>query len=85
MLINFFGFIASITSFIGLLPQIYKIYKTKSAQDISMLMAVNYLICSVAWIIYGILTKSEFVTYSNIIGLISSVILVMQKRKYDNI
>lgn len=80
---NIFGFIALITSFIGLAPQIYKTFKTKSARDISFLMLYNYLICSVSWIIYGYQTNSEFVIYSNIVGSITSIISIMQKKHYD--
>jgi len=82
-IINVSGLIASITSVIGLTPQIYKTYKTKSAQDLSSLMLWNYFICSLAWIIYGNYTDSSFVTISNIIGLVSCVISIMQKKYYD--
>ncbi len=82
-IINISGLIASITSIIGLMPQIYKVHQTKSAQDLSSLMLWNYFICSLAWIVYGIYTDSNFVTFSNIIGLICSVISIIQKRYYD--
>ncbi len=77
------GLVATITSFIGLTPQVYKTYHTKSARDVSMLMLCNYLICSAAWIIYGVYTSSGFVVYSNIVGFIISVISILQKRYYD--
>ena len=48
------GFVGSICSAIALTPQIYKVYQTKSAKDISLLMLLNYLICSVSWMIYGL-------------------------------
>lgn len=82
-LVNVFGSIALITSFIGLVPQIYKTFKTKSARDISFLMLYNYLICSFSWIIYGLYTDSGFVIYSNVVGLITSIISIIQKRYYD--
>ncbi len=80
--VDLFGIIASITSFIGLTPQIYKTYKIKSAHDISILMLWNYLVCSIAWIGYGTYTSSSFVVYSNIVGVISSLISLFQKRYY---
>ncbi len=80
---EFFGFIALITSLIGLLPQIYKAYITKSTNDISMLMLVNYLVCSVAWIVHGIYQGSIFVLASNVAGLSISIISIVQKRYYD--
>ncbi|WP_065814355.1 SemiSWEET family sugar transporter [Legionella fallonii] len=79
----FSGTIAFITSFIGLLPQIVKSFRTRSTQDLSMVMLINYLICSVAWIIYGSSTDSFFVVSSNVVGLIVSLLLILLKRHYD--
>lgn len=81
---EFFGTLAFVTSFIGLLPQIYKTLKTKSAADLSLMMLINYLVCSVAWIVYGTITESAFVVSSNVIGLITTLILIMQKHYYDS-
>lgn len=82
---SIFGFVALITSFIGLLPQSYKAYKTRSTRDISMLMIMNYLLCSLAWIVYGTCISAGFVVASNIVCLLSSVLLIAQKRYYDNV
>lgn len=82
-IVLFSGIIAFITSFIGLLPQIIKSLKTKSTQDLSMIMLINYLICSVAWIIYGSSTDSFFVISANVVGLIVSLLLILLKRHYD--
>ena len=78
-----FGFIALFTSLIGLLPQTYKAYVTKSTKDLSMLMLINYLVCSISWIIYGYYQSSNFVIASNIAGLIISIISIIQKLYYD--
>ncbi len=80
---NFFGTVALVTSIIGLLPQIYKAYKTKSTSDISMIMLVNFFLGSLSWIIYGICTKSVFVIWSNTMGLTTAVVSILQKRYYD--
>lgn len=77
------GLLALVTSFIGLLPQIVKSFKTRSTQDLSMLMLVNYLVCSLAWIIYGSGTDSFFVVSSNIAGFVVSMLLILLKRYYD--
>ncbi|RZI47476.1 PQ-loop repeat-containing protein [Rickettsiales endosymbiont of Peranema trichophorum] len=79
----FLGYIALITSLIGLLPQVWKAYVTRSTRDISMLMLVNYLICSVAWIGHGIYIDSSFVVSSNVVGLVISIISIIQKCYYD--
>lgn len=81
---SIFGFIALATSFIGLLPQSYKAFKTRSTHDISMIMLLNYLCCSIAWIIYGICIDAGFVISSNIVGVASCMLLIWQKKHYDN-
>ena len=78
-----FGYVALATTMIGLIPQVYKAYRTKSTSDISWIMLWNCLICSGSWIIYGVITHSAFVVWSNILGTITSVISLLQKRYYD--
>ena len=83
LVIYIFGNIALVSSIIGLLPQICKVYKTKSAKDISLIMLINYVICAISWTIYGIATKSTFVIYSNIVNFIMSIFSIFQKLYYD--
>lgn len=85
MLEQIFGNVALITSLIGLLPQVYKTYITKSASDVSMLMLINFLICSIAWIGYGFITESSFVVYSNIVGFFTCIVSIFQKKYYETI
>ncbi|MDR2646234.1 MAG: hypothetical protein LBC04_03630 [Holosporaceae bacterium] len=80
---NLSGGVALITSIIGLFPQVYKSYRTKSTVDISMLMLINYMVCSIAWIIHGVSTDAIFVIYSNVVGVILAGISIVQKVVYD--
>ena len=80
-----FGYIALVTTIIGLIPQMYKTYKTKSARDLSLVMIWNCIICAASWLVYGIITKDKMVTTSNVIALCTSIVLVTQKHKYDKI
>lgn len=83
MIQHFFGMIAFITSIVGLFPQVYKALQTRSTKDISMLMLLNFLICSFAWIVYGAYTASFYVEASNVLGLLSCVILMSLKYFFD--
>lgn len=78
-----FGSIAFVTSVIGLLPQVVKTWQLGSAGDVSMLMLVNYSICSLAWMVYGGYSHSWFVLFSNVLGLLSSILLIGLKWHYD--
>ena len=46
MLLDFIGVVATVSSIISLPPQVLHTYKKKSADDLSMLMLINFLICS---------------------------------------
>ena len=83
LMIEIFGFIASFTSVISLIPQIIKSYQTKSVTDLSLLMLINFLICSISWTIYGILIEAISVWATNIIMTIFSFILLVFKLQYD--
>lgn len=83
MLTEFFGMIALITTIIGLIPQIYKTYVTKSADDLSMIMLINCFVCSVAWTIYGILVEDTTVILANAFLGLCSIISSIQKIYYD--
>lgn len=80
---DFFGYVALTTTIIGLIPQVYKTYKTKSARDLSAIMIWNCLVCASAWLVYGIFIKDKMVIISNVLALFTSTILIIQKNKYD--
>ncbi|MDR1334531.1 MAG: PQ-loop repeat-containing protein [Holosporaceae bacterium] len=80
---NVLGIVATATSIVGLLPQVYKSYRTKSTTDISIVMLINYLICSVAWVAHGACSGSTFVVYSNVVGTLLATLSIMQKVIYD--
>lgn len=78
-----FGWVATITTIVGLFPQIYKAYKTKSTDDVSSLMLWDCFLCSFSWTIHGIISGDMFVVWSNVVGLLTSSTSIIQKRIYD--
>jgi MtN3 and saliva related transmembrane protein len=82
-IVNISGFVGSVASAIALTPQIYKVYKTRSVKDMSLLMLFNYLLCAIAWIIYGLSISSNFIIFSNIMSFLCTSILITQKKLYD--
>lgn len=85
VLLALVGGLAMLTSFIGLLPQIIKTYRTQKADDLSLAMLVNYALGSLAWIVYGYLTDAPFVWVSNLFCLSSSLWLIHFKYRQKNI
>jgi len=57
-------------------PQVYKIFKRKSAKDISAITYSVYIAGALIWLLYGIEIKSVPVLASNIIGIIASILIL---------
>lgn len=81
--IDLIGMIASATSVVGFLPQIYKNQKTRSVSDLSALMLFNFFICSLAWVVYGGLTGSTYVLLTNVACLCACGFLLGQKMYFQ--
>ena len=69
--IDLFGFLAALLTTIAFLPQLYKTWQTKSADDVSLVMLILFLTGLICWIIYGIKINSIPILVANIVTFIS--------------
>lgn len=76
------GIIAGIITTSALVPQAIKIYKTKSAKDISLLMFVFLAIGITLWFLYGFLIKALPVILANFVSLILIFSIILMKIRY---
>jgi MtN3 and saliva related transmembrane protein len=63
------GFSAAVLTSFGFLPQVIKIYQTKSVKDISVLALVQFTIGITLWILYGVHLKNIVIISANIVTL----------------
>ncbi len=59
------------------LPQAYKIFKRKSAKDISPITYTTFTIGGLIWLFYGIELKNSAIIISNAIGTLTVVIVLI--------
>lgn len=76
------GFTAAVCTTSGFLPQAFKIMKTKSTKDISLLMYLVLWTGTLLWLIYGIVINELPVIVANIISLSFISTIVLLKIKY---
>jgi MtN3 and saliva related transmembrane protein len=81
-IINYVGFFAAFCTTISFLPQVIKVYKTKSTKDISLYMFLIFTIGTFCWLIYGIIESSIPIILANTITLILSSIILLYKIKF---
>jgi MtN3 and saliva related transmembrane protein len=74
-IINLVGAAGGIVSSVTFLPQVIKIWKTKSAKDLSM-GTLLFLVLNVSlWLLYGILTNLYPIIITN--GIVLSMVFIM--------
>ncbi|MDP3786323.1 MAG: SemiSWEET family transporter, partial [Candidatus Omnitrophota bacterium] len=62
--------------------QVYKIYKTKHARDLSLPMYILFAVGVLLWLVYGIIINSLPVILANGITFISCVYILVMMVKY---
>jgi len=67
---------------VGYFPQAYKIYKTKSADSISLAAFIVFALGTLLWTIYGFFINDLVLILSFIIGAIGSWMVLFLSIKY---
>lgn len=64
---------------ITLIPQSYKVFKTKDTKAISLLMMLIIILASIIWIIYAILSYQIAIIVTNSMVLVSAIFILSFK------
>jgi MtN3 and saliva related transmembrane protein len=80
--ITFLGLLAGSLTTIAFLPQMWKIWKRKSAKDVSYVMLIIFLTGIFLWLIYGIYLKALPIILANGFTLFFNFIILGLKIKY---
>jgi MtN3 and saliva related transmembrane protein len=76
------GMIAGTLTTIAFVPQVLRIYRTKSARDVSYLTFGIFAAGVVLWLIYGVLIQSPAMIAANIVTLVLAGIVIALKARY---
>jgi MtN3 and saliva related transmembrane protein len=76
------GFLAGALVTGSIVPQIIRVFKLKSAREISVLFSTLLLLGVITWLAYGIWLKLLAVVVWNAIGAVLAAILLYAKLKY---
>ena len=78
-IVEMIGFLAASLGVISFLPQVFKIWKSRSAESISSLMYIIYCTSVALWLTYGIMIKSPPLIIANsLVFVLAFSILVMK-------
>lgn len=76
------GLIAGTITTASFLPQVIKIWKTKSTKDLSLGMFIFISLGMGLWIVYGLLVNSLPVIVANLVSLVLCLTIIAFKIKY---
>ena len=80
--IEFFGYFAAILTTLAFLPQLIKTFKTKKAEDVSLITLIMFLTGVLSWIIYGYKISSTPILLANIITFILNLLILIFKLSF---
>ena len=81
MMIEILGFTAALLTTISFLPQAIKVWKTRSAEDLSLAMFLLFTIGVFLWLIYGLMINNYPVIISNSFTLVFALSILAFKVK----
>lgn len=76
------GLVAGFITTIAFVPQVWKIWKSKSAKDISLRTYVAFSAGVALWLAYGILKREPPIIIWNAVTLLLSVAIVAMKLRF---
>ena len=76
------GLIAAVLTTTSFVPQVYKTWKTKSADSLSLTMYIIFFTGVILWLIYGIQIHSLSIILANVVTSILALLLIIFKLIY---
>ena len=73
------GHIGAFLSSVTFIPQVYRVWKTKSANDLSMTMMIIVFTSTLIWLIYGVSLMLWPVILANAVIAVLSLMLIYFK------
>jgi MtN3 and saliva related transmembrane protein len=80
--ITIIGLIAALFTTVSLLPQLIKVYKTKSTKDISTGMFTLFGAGVLLWFVYGVFVNDLPIIVANSLAFIQAAVILFFKAKY---
>ncbi|MEH2144567.1 SemiSWEET transporter [Nostoc sp.] len=76
------GLAAATLTTTAFLPQMFQVWRTKSAKDVSLIMLITFILGVFLWLIYGISLQALPIIVANSVTLFFNLIILWLKIKY---
>lgn len=75
---------AAVLTMFGFVPQILKILRTRSVQDVSLVMLLQFSLGIFLWLLYGLYIRDNILIVANAVSFVTLVIADALYFKYRN-
>ena len=79
------GLIAGTLTTASFVPQVWKIWTTRSARDLSWAMVAVFTLGTFLWLLYGIKVGSTSIMVANAITFLLSLAICVMKLRFDKV
>ncbi|MBE0423456.1 MAG: SemiSWEET transporter [Lutibacter sp.] len=80
--VEIIGLIAGVLTTAAFVPQVYKTWKSKSAESLSLTMFLVFFVGIILWLIYGISINSPAMILANSVTGLLALLLIFFKLRY---
>ena len=81
--VNEIGLLAGCLTTVAFVPQLMKIWRSRSARDVSLSMFTIFLTGIIFWLVYGLLRQDIVVILANAVTLVLALAILVLKVKFD--
>lgn len=85
MNVTWLGFLAGLLTTAGFVPQLWKSYRTKKVEDVSLVQPLILLTGMSLWLTYGILLGDPAIIAANAVSMTLNLALIVIKIKHHNV
>ena len=80
------GFIAAILTKVAFIPQVYKVWQTKSVSGMSLTMYLIFFCGVLLWLVYGLIINSLPMIIGNAVTIVLTLIILyfLLRSKWSN-
>lgn len=79
------GMVAGFLTTASFVPQVWRTWRTRSAEDISCGMLLLFLLGLSLWLLYGILLTSIPIMLANTVTIALVIVLIVMKLRYSRV
>jgi MtN3 and saliva related transmembrane protein len=80
--IDLIGYIAATLTTSAFIPQVVRVWQSKSTTDLSVQTLISFIAGVSMWLIYGLLVRSAPIIVANAVTLVLNLIILRFKFKY---